>query len=493
VAQFVFAQQTLRPEGAHPRSRAEAVAALNAGANRQRQTEGCCGAVAVLPIALNGSLYGLAIHRWTILAYPRDLSRVCSEDIDRFATSKISPNTQGIDRRASGHGTCGTPPLLWRKRHWSTKRQPLARLEARETLGHHSQMRELFVAIRKHPWIAGITATAVLGAVLKFFLDKLILDGLRDLIFAAMGRWLGISDVNALITLLSYVIPIGLAIAIIWGVYRFAQYNAKVNFGHDPIPQGTTNLKALLPAQGRLLELVAHYQRQFAASKLVVLRETGKLVFDDQPARGDEVNLIRDLYGSVDALDAARFVALVESMPAVYLQLLPETRWDNPFVLTITEAGSEYLRRHASTAATHPRNPKGGIESSSGATVVRTAFDETQRINVLPPTLGGNDVLKLGNLAILRLGMPYSLEMVTLHLDATPMRLPDGKNEKITVEGLTITKGGTTKYTFDTAKNKRHEIVVAGRTYIVTLLESKKLDIPKVSNAKEWVFGITEK
>jgi hypothetical protein len=99
---------------------------------------------------------------------------------------------------------------------------------------HHSQMRELFDRIHKHPWIARITVWAILGFIVKFATDKLILDGLRDLIFAAVGRWLGISDVNALVAILSYVIPILLAATIIWGVYRFAQYNVGIGSGAVP-------------------------------------------------------------------------------------------------------------------------------------------------------------------------------------------------------------------------------------------------------------------
>jgi hypothetical protein len=117
---------------------------------------------------------------------------------------------------------------------------------------------------------------------------------------------------------------------------------------HQVAPNG--QLPPLSPAQVRLLELVSHYQRQFAANKLIVHREVGSLHFDDQPSRGDGINLLRDLYGSSGPIDAARFVALVESMPADYLRLLPEMRWDSPFVLSITEAGSNYLARRAAIA-----------------------------------------------------------------------------------------------------------------------------------------------
>jgi hypothetical protein len=198
-------------------------------------------------------------------------------------------------------------------------------------------MRDIFEALRKHPWLAGVTATAVLSAVIHFFLDKLILDGLRDLIFAALGRWLGISDVNALVTLLSYAIPIGLAGAIIWGVYRLALYNAGIGFGSADTKTGRPSLS---PPQQRLLELIAKYQREFTASKLIVGRKNGQLHFDRAPDRGKGINLIRELYGATGAVEANKFEALVESMPPEYLRLLPENRYGSPFVISITEAGS---------------------------------------------------------------------------------------------------------------------------------------------------------
>ena len=133
------------------------------------------------------------------------------------------------------------------------------------------------------------------------------------------------------------------------------------------------------------------------------------------------------------------------------------------------------------------------MQGTAPAGVMRTAFDETQSINILPSSLGGKHLLRLRNLATLRLGAPYSLEMVTLRQDATPTRLPDIENESITVEDLTITKGSATEYTYDIIKNKRHEIAVAGRAYIVTLLEARKLNTPHIANPIEYVFGITEK
>jgi hypothetical protein len=100
----------------------------------------------------------------------------------------------------------------------------------------------------------------------------------------------------------------------------------------------------LTPPQERLLGLLADYQRQYAADKLIVGRN-GKLYFDNDPNKGKEVSLLRDLYGSDDLAKQNMFESLVESMPPEYLRLFPEMRWDSPFVISVTEAGLRYIRR----------------------------------------------------------------------------------------------------------------------------------------------------
>jgi len=103
--------------------------------------------------------------------------------------------------------------------------------------------------------------------------------------------------------------------------------------------------RVLLPQQQRLLELVAQYQKQFAASRLIVSRSDGMLHFDDDPKRGEGVSLGKDLFGQVTSHNAGRFEELVQSIPPEYLKLINEARWDDPFVLSLTEAGAEYLAR----------------------------------------------------------------------------------------------------------------------------------------------------
>lgn len=103
-------------------------------------------------------------------------------------------------------------------------------------------------------------------------------------------------------------------------------------------------LPVLSPVQERLLELLAKYQRQFAVTKLVVLRKQGTLFFDDDPHKGTDVSLIRDLYGSDKATEDVRFEELMETMPPEYLRFFPEMRLDSPFVVGVTEAGMRYLQ-----------------------------------------------------------------------------------------------------------------------------------------------------
>jgi hypothetical protein len=100
----------------------------------------------------------------------------------------------------------------------------------------------------------------------------------------------------------------------------------------------------LSPPQERLLGLISEYQKKFAASKLVITRGNGRLHFDEGPTRGQDVSMVRDLFGSEGPRQSLRFDDLLESMPQEYLRLLPEARLDNPFVVRITEAGLRYLR-----------------------------------------------------------------------------------------------------------------------------------------------------
>ena len=161
-------------------------------------------------------------------------------------------------------------------------------------------------------------------------------------------------------------------------------------------------------------------------------------------------------------------------------------------LVAVSGIGAAIVRWGGAPREQPPERPA-EVNPASNVMATRTAFDSIQSIKTLPTSLGGNDVLRLGTLATLRRGAPYSLGMITLELDTVAMRYPSRADGKIAVEDLTVTKGSRATYVFDAAENKRHEISVAGRTYIVTLLESKRLDTPGVNKPIEWVFGITEK
>jgi hypothetical protein len=129
----------------------------------------------------------------------------------------------------------------------------------------------------------------------------------------------------------------------------------------------------------------------------------------------------------------------------------------------------------------------------SAVSVIRNAFSSTQSIKILPPSLGGNDTLTLANVATLLLGPYYTAFGVTLFLDTPALRLPDKQTAGISIEGARLSPYMGKSYTFDMVQNQRQEVVVAGRTFIVTLMEVKKLEVPKVATPFEYVFGISEK
>jgi hypothetical protein len=120
----------------------------------------------------------------------------------------------------------------------------------------------------------------------------------------------------------------------------------------------------------------------------------------------------------------------------------------------------------------------------------RNAFSEKQSINTLPNSLGGKNTINLDNVAILSLGDPLSIKMATLYMGPV-VTYPNTTIPGKSVEDRKVIPFDK-MYIFDLAKNQRHEVVVSGRTFIVTLLEIKKLNVPNVPNPIEYVFGISE-
>ncbi|MBU4142797.1 hypothetical protein KJ590_02230 [Patescibacteria group bacterium] len=123
----------------------------------------------------------------------------------------------------------------------------------------------------------------------------------------------------------------------------------------------------------------------------------------------------------------------------------------------------------------------------------RAFFSDTQSIKNLPPSLGGNDILNLDNLATLKLHVPYNENSLTLLLNVIPTEMPTVKNESFTAEGIKIyNQNSGQSYFFNTIQNKSHKIQIENRFFVVSLKEIKKLDIKNVSNPLEFIFGISE-
>jgi hypothetical protein len=99
----------------------------------------------------------------------------------------------------------------------------------------------------------------------------------------------------------------------------------------------------ITPVQEKLLGLIAKYQGQFAANKLVIGR-SGNLTFDGQRDKGKDINLIVDLYGANSPAAQQNFVDLMHNIPLEYLRYISEMRWNSPFVVSLTDRGMRYLR-----------------------------------------------------------------------------------------------------------------------------------------------------
>jgi hypothetical protein len=131
---------------------------------------------------------------------------------------------------------------------------------------------------------------------------------------------------------------------------------------------------------------------------------------------------------------------------------------------------------------------------ASSVKITRSAFSDTQFIRVLPSDMGGNMVLNLDNVGTLRLHAPYSSEKITMLLDVVPISAPNQHLPGVEFRDIeTYNQSTGTQYTFDTDKDRRHEVKVANRTFLVTLMRIKKLDVPNVPVAIEYQFGISEK
>ena len=141
---------------------------------------------------------------------------------------------------------------------------------------------------------------------------------------------------------------------IVIGVFLMALGTISIGYGwhilgrpsSSPAISNVEQVVILSPQQERLLRLIYNNQVHFGAKKLVISR-SGRLHFDDPKEQTNQIDLAMELLGNrLDpAVRAHEFESLMEGMPPEYLKMIPETRWDNPFVVTVTEAGIRHLDR----------------------------------------------------------------------------------------------------------------------------------------------------
>jgi hypothetical protein len=136
------------------------------------------------------------------------------------------------------------------------------------------------------------------------------------------------------------------------------------------------------------------------------------------------------------------------------------------------------------------RSRKVGEQFASHETVDHS-WDENLRY--ASDIASGNETLRLDNVATMRLAPEYSLTSISLWLDAAPVSLKFPAIPGLQIEQPQLTVHPKQKFTFDVAKNKRQEVAVAGRIFVITLFDIKQLDVPGVTNPIEYVFGISEK
>jgi len=144
---------------------------------------------------------------------------------------------------------------------------------------------------------------------------------------------------------------------ILIGVLLIAIGTFNVYYGQDLVRRGgdtgtqsssssRSTLPVLNPAQEKLLSIISDNQREYAATKLVIGRN-GILYVDKPKEARVERNILAVLFGSQsdDPSYVARFNDLMEGMPEAYLRRIPEARFDNPYVVSVTDEGSRYLRK----------------------------------------------------------------------------------------------------------------------------------------------------
>jgi hypothetical protein len=131
-----------------------------------------------------------------------------------------------------------------------------------------------------------------------------------------------------------------------------------------------------------------------------------------------------------------------------------------------------------------------GNQVNCGTTLAHADF---QSINTAPPSLGGNTVLNLGDIATLHLDAPFNLTSITMRLNVVPVYLPKIVTKQFQAEGEVFYHGHGEPVVFDVNEQQRKLISVYGYSFVVTLKSVKSLTVAGVGYAPiEYDFAIMQ-
>lgn len=131
---------------------------------------------------------------------------------------------------------------------------------------------------------------------------------------------------------------------IVGTILRFTYYfGYKIAGSHFAIvSKQAASLEQLNSYQILLLKEIYKYQKTTGVNKIIILK-TG-LVVDEATNKETSINIAINVLGN--RADQTRFEDLIISMPEYFLKRLPATRWDEPYVLTVTEEARKLLDRN---------------------------------------------------------------------------------------------------------------------------------------------------
>ena len=219
--------------------------------------------------------------------------------------------------------------------------------------------------------------SVLLWSLARELSKTIFFDWLKGALFDLVGGWIGVSDSNLLAYFIVHIlVPLTLSGFVIWWAIRRGMMLAggPLSFLGSHGGDGTSTI-TLTPPQQRLLSLIAKHQRQFGANKLVILRQSGVIAFaGDKPLGETGPNLAHEVFGLQDDASVKSLETLMESLPQSVVRFFAEARFDNPFVVGVTEAGQRYLAQvEASEAAI------GAQRSHAHAILKQTNLLERQR------------------------------------------------------------------------------------------------------------------